>query len=119
MEAWIGLQPPLDPRRLVPALLRCAEAGAGSSMRQEAIRYVDFCIRQLDSTEPAIHNLAVRPLLSPTTTRALSKGLLPSTTRAAMKLIPLLAPAGLGLNAGALSCICEHVAAGPFSLMTK
>lgn len=61
VEAWIGLQPPLDPRRLVPALLRCAEAGAPISLRQEAIRYVDFCIRQLESTEPAIHNLAVRP----------------------------------------------------------
>eukprot|EP00884_Botryococcus_braunii_P001644 jgi/Botrbrau1/11480/Bobra.0360s0007.1 len=59
VEGWIGLQPPLEPRRLVPALLRCGEAGAPPLMRQEAIRYVDFCIRHLASTDPAIHNLAV------------------------------------------------------------
>jgi hypothetical protein len=57
----MGVQPPLDPRRLVPALLRCGERGSPPALRQEALRYIDFCIRHLESSDAAVHNLAVSP----------------------------------------------------------
>ena len=50
--------------RLLPALLRLGEVATGAPGRTDAMRYVQFCIRRLGSTDAAIHNLAVRPSLS-------------------------------------------------------
>lgn len=62
IDAWMAAAPPLDPRRLLPALMRIAEESAPgpSSLQQEALRYVEYCISKLSSTDPAVHNLAVR-----------------------------------------------------------
>lgn len=59
VDAWMVAQPPLDPRRLLPALLRWGEVGAPAAARVHALRYVQFCIARLSSTDPAVHNLAV------------------------------------------------------------
>ena len=56
----MAVHPPLDPRRLLPALLRFGEPGAPRGPREEALRYVHFCMARLQSTDLALHNLAVR-----------------------------------------------------------
>jgi hypothetical protein len=53
-------QPPLEPRRLLPALLRLGEPGAPAGARADALRYVRFCVGRLRSTDAAVHNLAAR-----------------------------------------------------------
>lgn len=69
IDAWMAASPPLDPRRLLPALMRIAEgsapsAAAPSSLQEEALRYVEYCIHKLGSTDSAVHNLAVSSLYS-------------------------------------------------------
>ncbi|KAL4423908.1 hypothetical protein ABPG75_001209 [Micractinium tetrahymenae] len=59
VQAWIDVQPPLEPRRLLPALLHFGEPGSSAAGRAEALKYVRFCISRLDSEDPAVHNLAV------------------------------------------------------------
>ncbi|KAK9832068.1 hypothetical protein WJX81_003754 [Elliptochloris bilobata] len=59
VDAWLAAQPPLEPRRLLPALLRLGEAGAPKQARTDALRYVRFCVGRLGSTDAAVHNLAV------------------------------------------------------------
>ena len=61
----MGAHPPLEPRRLLPALLRWGEAGAPAAARAQALRYIQFCIARLASTDAAVHNLAVSPAVLP------------------------------------------------------
>lgn len=59
VQAWIDVQPPLEPRRLLPALLNFGEPGSHAAGQREALKYVRFCISRLGSEDLAIHNLAV------------------------------------------------------------
>ncbi|EFN52342.1 hypothetical protein CHLNCDRAFT_139164 [Chlorella variabilis] len=73
VQAWVDAQPPLEPRRasacvqlgcvrLLPALLHFGEGGGGGGAaagRDEALKYVRYCLYRLDSQDPAVHNLAV------------------------------------------------------------
>lgn len=54
--------PPLEPKRLLPALLRFSEEGAPPACRSQALRYIRFCMDRQQSSDPAVHQLAVRPL---------------------------------------------------------
>ena len=56
--------PPLQPRRLLPALLRYADEGAPTAARTHAQRYVQFCMQRLQSSDPAVHQLAVSFLIA-------------------------------------------------------
>lgn len=57
VQSWIDAQPPLEPSRLLPALLHFGEAsGRGFN---DALKYIRFCLTQLGSTDVAIHNFAV------------------------------------------------------------
>ncbi len=47
------------PCRLLPALLRFAEADAPPECQAQALRFVEFCIHHLENDDPAIHHLAV------------------------------------------------------------
>ncbi|DBA75172.1 hypothetical protein WJX77_011350 [Trebouxia sp. C0004] len=58
VDAWMTAQPPLDPPRLLPALLRFAEADAPPECQAQALRFVEFCIHHLENDDPAIHHLA-------------------------------------------------------------
>lgn len=59
VDAWMAASPALEPRRLLPALLRCAEEGSAPACRAHALRYVRFCIQGQQSEDPSIHQLAV------------------------------------------------------------
>jgi len=61
----VRAQPPLEPRRLLPALLRLGEPGAPAAARADALRYVRFCVGRLRSTDAAVHNLAARARACP------------------------------------------------------
>eukprot|EP00887_Chlorella_sp_A99_P003324 scaffold26.g3324.t1 len=62
VQSWIDAVPPLDPARLLPALLQYGEPGADPQGTAEALKYVRYCLSQLGSTEPALHNLVVAML---------------------------------------------------------
>ncbi|KAK9814445.1 hypothetical protein WJX72_006013 [[Myrmecia] bisecta] len=59
VDAWMTGVPALDPRRLLPALMRFGEVAASAECQAEALRYVHHCIGRLQTTDPAVHNLAV------------------------------------------------------------
>lgn len=63
VQSWIESTRPLDPRRLLPALLHLADASAPHAARLEALRYVRHCVTRLGSTDPALHNFAVALLV--------------------------------------------------------
>ena len=60
VDAWIAAAPPLEPRRLMPALMRLEGAPQPHASRAVALRYVQFCVERLGSTDPTVHNLAVQ-----------------------------------------------------------
>lgn len=55
VDAWIQMGNRLDPKNLIPALVNYSQMG---SMQQinETIRYMEFCVYELDVKEEAIHN---------------------------------------------------------------
>lgn len=59
IDAWMAASPALDPRRLMPALMRAGEGSELSSSQADVLRYVEFCLSQLSSTDATVHNLAV------------------------------------------------------------
>lgn len=49
----------LNPRKLIPALLNYNQDGSIPLSKNQAARYLNFCINQLQSTDPAIHNTLI------------------------------------------------------------
>ncbi|KAL1931607.1 hypothetical protein VTP01DRAFT_9750 [Rhizomucor pusillus] len=57
VNVWMR-QPNLNPRQLIPALLRYDHSRTGKEMTQnQAIRYLSYIVTSLGNTDPAIHNL--------------------------------------------------------------
>lgn len=54
----------LDPSRLIPALLNYTKLGQDTKSPNQAIRYLNFVINNLQSTDPAIHNALISILAS-------------------------------------------------------
>ncbi|GIL52118.1 hypothetical protein Vafri_8045 [Volvox africanus] len=59
VDFFISQRPPLDPRRLLPALLRYGEPNSPPMARKHVLRYVEFAIEELGATDSVVHNLAV------------------------------------------------------------
>ncbi|KAI1854833.1 hypothetical protein JX266_000951 [Neoarthrinium moseri] len=51
--------PNLKPRNIIPALLDYDRNFSGSLLQNQAIRYLQFAVNQLHSTDPAVHNTLV------------------------------------------------------------
>ncbi|KAL8926778.1 MAG: hypothetical protein Q9172_001654 [Xanthocarpia lactea] len=51
--------PDLNPRKLIPALLNYNKDDAIPLAKNQAVRYLNYCINQLQSTDPAIHNTLI------------------------------------------------------------
>lgn len=64
IDAWIACKPPLDARRLLPALINACEASPASQLQNYALRFVEHCMSHLHSTDTTLHNLAVRHTLA-------------------------------------------------------
>ncbi|XP_026855194.2 vacuolar protein sorting-associated protein 18 homolog [Electrophorus electricus] len=54
VDAWIQMGNRLDPKKLIPALVNYSQIG--STQQTETIRYMEFCVYQLNVKEEAIHN---------------------------------------------------------------
>ncbi|CAD7699110.1 unnamed protein product [Ostreobium quekettii] len=59
VELWMQQQPPLDPKRLLPAMVSLGEYGSSAEARKQAIRYLEYSMNRLGSQDSAIHNLAI------------------------------------------------------------
>ncbi|XP_055496894.1 vacuolar protein sorting-associated protein 18 homolog [Leucoraja erinacea] len=55
VDAWIDMKRRLDPKSLIPALVNYSQMGSSAQV-SEAIRYLEFCVHQLQVTDQAIHN---------------------------------------------------------------
>lgn len=55
VDLLITTRPPLDPRRLLPALLRYGEVGASPPMQQHVLRYISFAIDQLQCQDRCVN----------------------------------------------------------------
>ncbi|XP_029454450.1 vacuolar protein sorting-associated protein 18 homolog [Rhinatrema bivittatum] len=55
VDAWITMGKRLDARNLIPALVNYSQIG-GTQQINEAIRYMEFCVYELQEKEQAIHN---------------------------------------------------------------
>lgn len=51
--------PDLNPRNLIPALLNYSKDDSIPLTQNQAVRYLNFCINQLHSTDAAIHNTLI------------------------------------------------------------
>ncbi|GLC42145.1 hypothetical protein PLESTB_000635800 [Pleodorina starrii] len=59
VDFFVAQRPPLEPRRLLPALLRYGELDSPPTARRHVLRYVEFAIEELGTTDSVVHNLAV------------------------------------------------------------
>lgn len=59
VDFWMLAQPPLDPTRLLPALVRFSEPSAPAEARGHVLRYVRFATSSLGCEAVALHNLAL------------------------------------------------------------
>ncbi|KAF9438781.1 hypothetical protein BGZ76_004857 [Entomortierella beljakovae] len=55
VSAWMR-QPNLNPRNLIPALLKYDHKSLEAGAQNQAIRYLSYVVMQLGNTDPAIHN---------------------------------------------------------------
>ncbi|KAF9362080.1 hypothetical protein BGX26_004165 [Mortierella sp. AD094] len=55
VSAWMR-QPNLNPRNLIPALLKYDHKSLEPGAQNQAIRYLSYVVMQLANTDPAIHN---------------------------------------------------------------
>lgn len=55
VDAWIQMGKRLEPKKLIPALMNYSQMGSTQQI-SETIRYMEFCVFELNVTEEAIHN---------------------------------------------------------------
>nr|ATA62870.1 putative zinc ion binding protein [Hesperocyparis bakeri] len=56
VESWM-VTSNLNPRRLIPALMRYSSEPHTKDEAHEAIKYLEFCVQRLQNEDPAVHNL--------------------------------------------------------------
>lgn len=56
VEAWMVANN-LNPRRLIPALMRYSSEPRTKDETHEAIKYLEFCVQRLQNEDSAVHNL--------------------------------------------------------------
>lgn len=57
IDFFITTRPPLDARRLIPALLRFCEEASSQEGRRHVLRYVEFAIEQLGCCDRWVNGL--------------------------------------------------------------
>jgi len=56
-EAWIQTKPGfLDPRKLIPSLMRYDHSKTNPGEPNQAIRYLQYCVQKQKNTDKAVHN---------------------------------------------------------------
>ncbi|CAI0460869.1 unnamed protein product [Linum tenue] len=56
VESWMGTKN-LNPRKLIPAMMRYSSETHAKNETHEVIKYLEFCVHRLYNEDPGIHNL--------------------------------------------------------------
>ncbi|KAG8642377.1 vacuolar sorting protein 18 [Manihot esculenta] len=56
VESWMATKN-LNPRKLIPAMMRYSSEPHAKNETHEVIKYLEFCVHQLHNEDPGIHNL--------------------------------------------------------------
>ncbi|CAI0550110.1 unnamed protein product [Linum tenue] len=56
VESWMGTKN-LNPRKLIPAMMRYSSEPHAKNETHEVIKYLEFCVHRLHNEDPGIHNL--------------------------------------------------------------
>lgn len=56
VESWMVTKN-LNPRKLIPAMMRYASEPHAKNETHEVIKYLEFCVHRLNNEDPGIHNL--------------------------------------------------------------
>jgi hypothetical protein len=54
VSVWLLVGPALDPRQLLPALVRFGEPGTDPSKREQVLKYVAYALEQLRCTDRSV-----------------------------------------------------------------
>ncbi|KAJ1921944.1 tethering complex subunit [Mycoemilia scoparia] len=55
-------QPDLEPRKLIPAFVKYEQKAVYNDRRNQAIRYLMFCVQEQKNTDPVVHNYLLTSL---------------------------------------------------------
>ncbi|KAM0936066.1 putative transcription factor C2H2 family [Dioscorea sansibarensis] len=56
VESWMSSRK-LNPRKLIPAMMRYASEPHAKNETHEVIKYLEFCVHNLQNEDPGVHNL--------------------------------------------------------------
>ncbi|KAJ3688031.1 hypothetical protein LUZ61_017195 [Rhynchospora tenuis] len=57
VESWMMARAMLNPRKLIPAMMRYTNEPHAKNETHEVIKYLEFCIKDLHNEDPGVHNL--------------------------------------------------------------
>ncbi|KAF3340737.1 vacuolar protein sorting-associated protein 18 [Carex littledalei] len=57
VESWMMARSMLNPRKLIPAMMRYTNEPHAKNETHEVIKYLEFCIKDLHNEDPGVHNL--------------------------------------------------------------
>ncbi|TVU43036.1 hypothetical protein EJB05_09469 [Eragrostis curvula] len=57
VESWMMARNKLNPGKLIPAMMRYVSEPHAKNETHEVIKYLEFCVKDLDNEDPGVHNL--------------------------------------------------------------
>ncbi|KAL6843083.1 hypothetical protein ACP4OV_026796 [Aristida adscensionis] len=57
VESWMMVRNKLNPGKLIPAMMRYVSEPHAKNETHEVIKYLEFCVKELDNEDPGVHNL--------------------------------------------------------------
>ncbi|KAJ3693670.1 hypothetical protein LUZ60_009150 [Juncus effusus] len=57
VESWMMARGMLNPRKLIPAMMRYTNEPHAKNETHEVIKYLEFCVKELRNEDPGVHNL--------------------------------------------------------------
>jgi hypothetical protein len=57
VESWMMVRNKLNPGKLIPAMMRYVSEPHAKNETHEVIKYLEFCVKDLENEDPGVHNL--------------------------------------------------------------
>ncbi|KAL6659392.1 hypothetical protein ACP70R_003432 [Stipagrostis hirtigluma subsp. patula] len=57
VESWMMARNKLNPGKLIPAMMRYVSEPHAKNETHEVIKYLEFCVKDLENEDPGVHNL--------------------------------------------------------------
>ncbi|EES13443.1 vacuolar protein sorting-associated protein 18 homolog [Sorghum bicolor] len=57
VESWMMVRNKLNPGKLIPAMMRYVSEPHAKNETHEVIKYLEFCVKDLNNEDPGVHNL--------------------------------------------------------------